>query len=127
MNYHLNRRWRFSANFVYSTGRAATFPEYKYKVGDDWAIQYSDRNKYRLPDYHRLDISINYDESLRIKKKWKGSWTISVINVYGRHNAYSVFYQKDKPTVQNDYKMFGLYKLYIFGRPIPTITYNFSF
>jgi hypothetical protein len=125
--YHLTRRWRFSANFVYSTGRAVTLPEVKYIVGNNWAINYSDRNKYHLPDYHRLDIALSFDESLRIKKKWKGSWTFSVINVYGRHNAYSVFYKKDEPTVNNDFKMYGLYKLYIIGQPIPTITYNFIF
>ena len=125
--YHPNRRWSFSANFVYSTGRAVTLPEMKYKLGNNWAIYYSDRNKYRLPDYHRLDIAINFDESLRLKKKWKGSWTFSVINVYGRNNAYSVFYQKDVPSSANDFKMFALYKLYIIGQPIPTITYNFKF
>jgi hypothetical protein len=127
LTYHMNRRWRFSANFMYSTGRSTTLPEMKYKINNAWAIYYSDRNKYRLPDYHRLDLAISFDESLRLKKKWKGSWTLSVINVYGRHNAYSVFYKNEEPTAQNDYKMFALYKLYIIGKPIPTITFNFKF
>jgi hypothetical protein len=127
LTYHMNRRWRFSANFIYSTGRAATFPEMKYQFNNVWAIYYSDRNKYRLPDYHRLDLALSIDESLKLKKKWKGSWTFSVMNVYGRNNAYSVFYKNEEPTAQNNYKVFALYKLYIFGNPIPTITYNFKF
>lgn len=119
-NYHISRRWRFSGSFTYNTGRPVTLPELLYQSGGYRLIYYSDRNKYRLPDYHRLDVSITLDETLRLKRKWKGSWTFSIINLYGRKNAYSVFYQKDG----NEYH---LYKLYIIGRPLPTLTYNFSF
>jgi hypothetical protein len=80
-----------------------------------------------LPDYHRLDLSITLDPSLKIKKKWKGSWTLSVINVYGRKNAYSVFYSREDPRIWNGNGSYNLYKLYIIGIPLPTITYNFSF
>jgi hypothetical protein len=120
-NYHISRRWRFSGSFTYNTGRPVTLPELKYQQGVYQLLYYSDRNKYRLPDYHRLDISITLDETLRLKSKWKGScWTLSIINLYGRKNAYSVFYQKDG----NEYH---LYKLYIIGMPLPTLTYNFAF
>jgi len=127
LNYHFTRRCRVAATFNYSTGRAITLPELKYKLGNDWVVYYSDRNKYRLPDYHRLDLSISFDESLRIKKKWKGSWTLSVVNVYGRANAFSVFYTKEEPSKANDYKQFSLNKLFIIGQPVPTFTYNFIF
>jgi hypothetical protein len=126
-NYNLSRRWHFSGTFVYNTGRPVTLPELKYKYQGNQIIYYSDRNKYRLPDYHRLDISVTLDESLRINKKWKGSWTLSIINLYGRKNAYSVFYKKEIPVASNNYKMFSLYKLYIIGKPLPTLTYNFNF
>ena len=125
--YHFNRRWRASANFSFNSGRAITLPEYKYQVGTNWVIEYSDRNKYRLPAYHRLDLSISLDESLRLRKKWKGSWTFSVLNVYGRKNAYSIFYKKAPVSASNDYRMYSLYKMYIIGKPIPTLTYNFIF
>ena len=126
-NYHISRRWRFSSSFLYNTGRPITLPELKYDYEGNQLISYSERNKYRLPDYHRLDISITLDESLRLKKKWKGSWTLSIINLYGRKNAYSVYYKRDTPTESNDYRQYSLYKLYIIGKPLPTITYNFSF
>jgi len=125
--YHLNRRWTVSGTFKYNSGRAITLPENKYVIDKEYVIQYSDRNKYRLPDYHRLDLSISMGESLRIKKKWKGSWTFALINVYGRNNAYSVFYQKHAMSVQNNFTLFSLNKLYIIGNPIPTLTYNFKF
>ncbi len=126
-SYHASKRWRFGASFTYSTGRPVTLPELKYNFQGYQMIYYSDRNKYRLPDYHRLDLSITLEESLRIKKKWKGSWTFSVINAYGRNNAYSVFYKKEDHIVSTEFKHYDTYMLYIIGRPLPTLTYNFYF
>jgi hypothetical protein len=127
VTYHLNRRWKIAGTFKYNSGRSITLPEYKYLIDDEWVIQFSDRNKYRLPDYHRLDLSISRGESLKNKKKWKGSWTFSVINVYGRNNAYSIFYAKHGMSAENDFRLYSLNKLYIIGQPIPTLTYNFVF
>jgi len=125
-NYHISRRWRFAATFTYNTGRPITLPEQAFQQGSNVLIYYSDRNKYRLPDYHRLDISISLDENLRINRRGKGSWTISVMNLYGRKNPFSVFYKKE-PSGMHETRSFKLYQLYIIGRPLPTITYNFSF
>ena len=127
VNYHVSRRWRFGGTFTYSTGRPSTLPEYKFNYQDFQLIYYSDRNKYRLPDYHRLDVSITLDESLRIKKKWKGSWTLSIVNLYSRENAYSVFYKKEEHMVSYEYRLYDTYMLYIIGTPFPTLTYNFTF
>jgi hypothetical protein len=127
VNYHLSRRWRLGGTFTYSTGRPVTLPEYKYDYQGYQVLYYSDRNKYRLPDYHRLDVSITYDESLKIRKKWKGSWILSVVNLYGRKNAYSVFYKKEEHMVSYEYRQYDTYMLYIIGRPFPSLTYNFSF
>jgi hypothetical protein len=127
LNYHVNKRLQLSANFSYATGRPITLPEYKYYTGSDVVVFFSDKNKYRIPDYHRLDIAISLDESLKIKKKWKGSWSFSVLNIYGRKNAYTIYYEKEDPSPANDYNMFSLYKLYLIGRPVPTISYSFVF
>lgn len=127
-NYHLTKRWMVSGVFYYSTGKPITLPELKYDYNGFQYIYYSDRNKYRLPDYNRFDLSITFDESLRIKQKWKGSWTLSILNVYGQKNPYSVFYKSDSSTLKSIYyQSFNLYKMYIINRPIPTFTYNFSF
>jgi len=127
INFNANRRIRLGANFTYSTGRPITLPEYVFNSGANQLVYYSDRNKYRLPDYHRLDLSVSFDESLKRGKKWKGSWTLSVLNVYARKNAYSVFYKRDTPTKDNNYELFSLYKMYLIGIPLPTLTYNFTF
>ena len=127
LNYHISRRWRFGSTFIYSTGRPVTLPEYKFYYQNYQLLYYSDRNKYRLPDYHRLDVSLTFDESIRIKKKWKGSWTFSIVNLYGRKNAYSVFYKEEGHMVSSEYKLYDTYMLYIIGIPFPTLTYNFTF
>lgn len=123
--YNISRRWRVSGNFVYISGRPVTLPELMYRYSNETLVYYSDRNKYRMPSYNRLDLSITFDENLRRKRMWKGSWTFSVYNVYGRNNPYSVYYRKTMgDTGIRDY---SLYKLSVIAVPIPSITYNFTF
>lgn len=125
--YQITRQWRIGGTFTYSTGRPITLPELVFNSGGNQLIYYSDRNKYRLPDYHRLDLSLSYDGSLRVRKKWYSYWTLSLVNVYSRKNIHSVFYQKATPSQANNFQNFNLYKLTIIGRPLPTLTYNFNF
>jgi hypothetical protein len=127
INYSISRRWRFSANFIYISGRPVTLPEIKYQFGGETLIWYSERNKYRMPSYHRVDVSLTFDENLRRKRMWKGSWTLSVYNLYGRENPYSVYYRKSVPGIENDYRRYSLYKLSVIGIPVPSLTYNFKF
>ncbi len=125
--YEISRRWRFTANFVYISGRPVTLPEIKYPYAGEVLVWYSDRNKYRMPSYHRLDASITFDENLRKKRMWKGSWTLSVYNAYGRENPYSIYYRKSEPGLTENYRKYSLYKLSVIGIPVPSLTYNFKF
>ena len=126
-NYNISRRWRVSGNFVFISGRPVTLPELKYEYAGETLVYYSDRNKYRMPPYHRFDISITFDENLRRKRMWKGSWTLSVYNLYGRKNPYSVYYRKTAGAADTGYKDYSLFKLSVIGVPIPSLTYNFTF
>ncbi len=125
--YNISRRWKFSGNFVLISGRPTTLPELQYEFAGETLVYYSDRNKYRMPPYHRMDVSITFDENLRKKRMWKGSWTLSVYNVYGRNNPYSVYYKKSIPGEENNYRRYSLYKLSVIGIPVPSLTYNFRF
>lgn len=125
-NYQISRRWRLSGNFVLSSGRPTTLPEQKFNYGGQQVVYYSDRNEYRMPTYHRLDVSLTIDENLKRKRSWKGSWTLSIYNVYGRKNPYSIYYQKNQVDVAEN-GLYGLYKFSIIGIPVPSITYNFKF
>ena len=127
MNYKISRRWRFSGNFVFSSGRPITLPEQKYTSGAYQVVVFSDRNKYRMPAYSRADVSITLDENLRRKRMWKGSWTFSVYNLYGRKNPYSVFYRKGSMVQDSGQSSYEIYMMSIIGVPVPSITYNFKF
>jgi hypothetical protein len=119
-NYKFNRRFNFSLNLIYSTGRPITLPVAKYYLENTNRIYYSERNAYRIPDYFRSDISINIEGNHKIKKLAHSSWTFAVYNLTGRKNAYSVFFITENNQIKG-------YKLSVFGQPIPTITYNFKF
>jgi hypothetical protein len=119
-NYLYSRRLSFSAAYTYSTGRPVTIPIGTYRIRDIKVIQYSERNKYRIPDYSRLDVSCKISGNLKSKKAAHPDLTFSVYNILGRDNVYSVYFKK-----VND-NIYG-YKLSVFGSPIPTITFNFNF
>lgn len=125
--YNISRRWKFSSNFVFISGRPVTLPEIEYEFAGEQLVYFSERNKYRMPSYHRVDLSITLDQNLKKKRTWKGSWTLSVYNVYGRNNPYSVYYKKSIPGESNDYRSYSLYKLSVIGIPVPSLTYNFVF
>ncbi len=119
-NYKFTKRFSLSANFAYQTGRPVTYPlgNYTYR-GAEYAF-YSDRNKFRIPDYYRLDLSFNVEGNHKLKKLAHSFWNISIYNVLGRNNPYSVFFVTENGDIQ-------AYKSSIFTIPIPTITYNFKF
>ena len=119
-NYKLTKRFSFSANFVYQTGRPVTYPIGKYEYEGEQYVFYSERNKFRVPDYYRLDLGINIEGNHKIKKLAHSFWNISVYNVLGRNNPFSVFFVTDNGNVKG-------YKSSIFSVPVPTITYNFKF
>jgi len=119
-NYKITNRYSVSANFVYQTGRPVTYPTGKYVLNNTEYVIYSERNKFRIPDYYRLDLSFNVEGNHKIKKFAHSFWNLSIYNVLGRNNPYSVFFVSDDGRVK-------AYKSSIFSIPIPTITYNFKF
>ncbi len=119
-NYKFTRRYSASVNFAYQTGRPVTYPIGQYSFNNSEYVFYSNRNEFRIPDYYRLDIGINIEGNHKIKKFAHSFWNISVYNVLGRANPYSVFFVSEAGEVK-------AYKSSIFAIPIPSITYNFKF
>ncbi len=118
--YNLNKRLSFAATWVYYTGDAVTFPSGKYIVDGRIVFLYTERNGYRMPDYHRADISITWKN--KKKKNWASSWNLSVYNVYARKNAYQIsFRQAEKNSTRFEAVRLALFSI------IPSITYSFSF
>ncbi len=119
-NYLFSRRLSFSSNYTWSTGRPITYPIATYRVGDKLMVTYSDRNEYRIPDYSRLDLSLRVSGNLKSHKIAHPYWTFSVYNVLGRQNVYSIYFKKEGDMVKG-------YKLSVFGRAIPSVTFSFDF
>lgn len=120
MNYKLTKRYSFSCNFVYQTGRPITYPIGRYDYSGAEHVLYSERNAFRIPDYYRLDLGVNIEGNHKIKKLAHSFWNISVYNVLGRHNPFSIFFVNEAGNIQ-------AYQTSIFAVPIPSISYNFKF
>ncbi len=120
LNYKFTKRYSFSSNFVYQSGRPITYPIGSYTYNGLEYTFYSDRNKFRIPDYYRLDIGFNIEGNHKIKKLSHSFWNISVYNLLGRNNPYSIFFVTKDGQIK-------AYKTSIFSVPIPTITYNIKF
>jgi hypothetical protein len=83
-------------------------------------VHYSDRNKYRIPDFSRLDISLKLSGNLKSHRIAHPNWTFSVYNILGRPNVYSIYFKKEGDIIKG-------YKLSVFGRAIPSVTFSFDF
>ncbi|TFH36152.1 MAG: TonB-dependent receptor, partial [Bacteroidia bacterium] len=118
-SYRFSRRISFASNLVYSTGRPITYPTGIFWIGGEQGIVYSNRNQYRIPDYFRVDVSLNFEGNLKREKLAHGSWMFAVYNVTGRKNAYSVYFKNEDGMIKG-------YKQSIYGVPIFTISYNFK-
>ncbi|MDN3723668.1 carboxypeptidase-like regulatory domain-containing protein [Aequorivita sp. SDUM287046] len=119
-NYKLTKRFSFSGNFTYQTGRPITYPIGRYVFAGEEQVLYSDRNQYRIPDYFRLDLGVNIEGNHKLNKLAHSFINISVYNVLGRNNPYSVFFVNEQGQIK-------AYQTSIFSVPVPTITYNFKF
>ena len=119
-NLKLTHRYSFSLNCDYSTGRPITLPKSKYWIEGLPYVYYTERNKYRIPDFFRIDLSFNIEAGHRLTKLTHGYFNIGVYNLTGRKNAYSVYYVSEKGIIKG-------YQLSIFGVPIPYASYNIKF
>jgi hypothetical protein len=123
LTHDISKRATISANWVYASGTPSTFADSRLEF-QDWDIPYNStdkRNNYRLPAYHRLDLS--YTLKGKQLHRWKGEWVFSLYNVYARRNAYTVYFQQNS----DDPSKKEAKRLSIIGSVIPGITYNFKF
>jgi hypothetical protein len=118
--YEINPKLTFSATWIFISGNVVTFPSGRYSVDGNIVPYYTERNGYRMPDYHRLDIGL----TLQNKKtsRFESNWNFSIYNVYARSNAYAINFQQDP----NDPTKMQAVQLSLF-RFVPAITYNFKF
>ncbi len=154
MSYDLNKKWTFSAVWVYATGNAITVPASYYFIDGNFVTEYGDRNAFRMPAYHRLDLSATltpdkakhlarkkerltkrYERkgrdvaNMHYPRKWlkdyEQSWNFSIFNAYNRHNPYIVYFTTTGSAYDKSLQVKAK-QVYLF--PIlPSVTWNFKF
>lgn len=117
--YDINERINVSATWVYSTGNAVTFPTGKYYLDQQVVWLYTERNGYRMPDYHRLDIGATI--KLKDHTHFSNELAIGIFNAYGRENAYSISFREN----ENDPSKTEIVQTSLF-RFVPSISWNFK-
>ncbi len=118
--YKAGARWTFSSVFVYNTGNAVTYPSGKYQINGRTAFYYTEKNGYRTPAYHRLDVSATLEG--KPGRKLQSSWSFGIYNVYNRQNAFAIDF-RDNP---DDVSKTEVVRTTLFGL-IPSVTWNFKF
>ena len=120
-SYQFNRKWKMNGNFIYQTGQPTNYPVGQFEFQGLSVPYYGLRNDARLPDYHRLDLSVTLTPEKNLERKWQGEWVFSIYNVYNRKNAASVNFRRNSDSGANE-----AVKTSIFG-VVPSVTYNFNF
>lgn len=120
-NYELNKKWSFSANFIYQTGQPTNYPIGQFQFEGLVVPYFGLRNQERLPDFNRLDIAATLRPLNPAGKKFRGEWVFSIYNVYNRMNAASINFRQNQDTGRNE-----AVRTSIFGI-VPAVTYNFRF
>lgn len=118
--YKLSKRWNLSANWIWYTGNAVTFPSGKYEVAGATTYLYTERNGYRMPNYHRLDLGATF--LAKDTKRFKSEWAFSLYNAYNRKNAYSITFRDSETTPGTTEAV----KTALFGI-VPSVSWNFKF
>jgi hypothetical protein len=118
--YDFTPRITFSATWVYLSGNVVTFPSGRYFIDGNVVPYYTERNGYRMPDYHRMDIGLTLKS--KSTSRFESSWNFSVYNAYARSNAYAINFRTDP---NNSARMQAV-QLSLF-RIVPAVTFNFKF
>jgi hypothetical protein len=114
--YDYSTTWTFSATWVYNTGNAVTFPSGNYLIDGRLVPYYTERNGYRMPAYHRLDLSATWSLGPR------SNLSFSIYNAYNRMNPYAINFRQDP----NDPNKTQAVQTTFFPF-IPSVMYNFKF
>ena len=122
LSYDFTKQWSASTEWVFYSGAPTTYPVGRYNFMGKWIPVYSSRNEDRLPDYHRMDLSVTYRTPRRVAgKRGSAEWNLSLYNAYSRHNAWSIAFNYNL-----EEKKAETYKLYLFTI-IPSISCNIKF
>ena len=116
--YKLNKRWTFNAAWVFNSGQAFTAPSGKYQIIDNWTYYYAERNGYRAPDYHRLDVSAVWPKRYARHTR---QWVFGIYNIYNRYNPYLINFEDSADGARTKAKQYSLFGI------VPSVAFNILF
>jgi hypothetical protein len=120
MLYDLSKKWTFSSSFALCSGSNLTVPAGTFQYYGASFNYYTQRNAYRVPAFHQLDVSISYHPETT--KKLQSEFLLSINNIYNRKNVFMVYSRPDQYNLDQS----KTYKLYLYGI-FPSVAYNFKF
>jgi len=123
LQYQLTKRWSIASVFIYSTGNAMTLPSGRYMIQGKIVNDYTSVNSFRMPVYHRLDLSATYTK--RVKDKYESSWNFSIYNAYNRPNPYYIYFEAKGNL--NDYYLSVKAKRVTLFPLLPSVSWSFKF
>lgn len=123
LQYKLSEHWDLSSVFIYSTGNAMTLPTGRYMIQGQIVNDYTSVNSFRMPAYHRMDISATRTKIIR--GKFESSWNFSIYNVYNRANPYYVFFEVKGNL--DEYKLSVAAKKVSLLPILPSVSWTFKF
>jgi len=118
INYRLTPSWMLNGVWVFNSGQAFTAPSAKYEIIDNYIYYYAERNGYRAPDYHRLDVSATWTK--RTTKGRTREWVFGIYNMYNRYNPYLIRFEDStsgRRTKATQYSLFGI---------VPSVSFNYK-
>ena len=116
--YQLSKQWTLNAAWVFNSGQAFTAPSGKYQIIDNWIYYYAERNGYRAPDYHHLDVSAIWT---RKNKRTTHEWVFGIYNLYNRYNPYLINFEDSENGARTRAKQYSLFGI------VPSVSFNIKF
>lgn len=120
LTYNFSDKWNIASIFALRSGINQTMPINSYRYQGVIFYEYGERNNYRGPLFHQLDLMVNYLPLTN--KHWKSEWSFGFINIYNRKNVFSIFSGYNEDWIGKS----SICKMYLHGI-LPSITYNFKF
>lgn len=117
--YRIAKHWTISGSWIFLSGQPLTAPDVKYEIAGETCYYYSQRNSYKAPPTHRLDLSATYTHP---GPKFTYEWSLGIYNAYCRYNPYVVYFRDDpsKPS-GTQAKLQAMYGL------VPSVSYTLKF
>ncbi len=121
---YTHNKFIFSGTFIYATGNTFTVPEYLYLMEGNVLSGFDQINNFRMPAYHRLDLSFDY--IIKKTEHYESKVNFSVFNAYNRKNPFYIYFEiegdlKDEKRVKATPRQVSILPI------MPSVSYSIKF